>query len=87
MEALSCGCAVVASNTEPVQEIIEAGKQGILVDFFDPDGLAARVDELLLNPTKREQLSINARNKILNSIYSLDICMERYLKLIHSVIN
>ena len=40
MESLASGCCVVASATPPVQDMIQSGKQGQLVDFFDPDALA-----------------------------------------------
>ena len=46
---MSTGCCIVASDTEPVRELVEAGKEGILVDFFDAECLASKVDQLLRN--------------------------------------
>ena len=37
---MSCGVVVVGSVTQPVQEGIEHGSNGLLVDFFDAAGLA-----------------------------------------------
>src|SRR5690606_19827086 len=50
LEAMSAGCAVVASDTPPVKELIEAGTTGELVDFFDRDALVGTVEALLDDP-------------------------------------
>ncbi len=47
IEALATGCAVVASNTPPVREVVRHGDNGLLVDFFDSDGLADRICDVL----------------------------------------
>ena len=47
LEAMSAGCLVVGSRTPPVEEVIRDGENGLLVDFFSPQGIAARVDEAL----------------------------------------
>lgn len=36
LEAMSVGCAIVASNTQPVQEAIRHNETGLLVDFLVP---------------------------------------------------
>ncbi|MEM9152785.1 MAG: glycosyltransferase, partial [Cyanobacteria bacterium P01_F01_bin.3] len=65
LEALSTGCAVVASDTAPVLEVIKDSENGLLVDFFSPDAIANRVEEILENPNLRHELSANARQTIL----------------------
>ena len=82
MESLSSGCAVVASDTPPVQEVISPGKQGLMVDFFDPEGLAARVDELLADPKRRQSLGKKARQTILERGYDLKSCLKQQLQLV-----
>ena len=86
MESLSTGCSVVASNTQPVREVIESGKEGILVDFFDTNALASRIDELIKDPAYRSILSKNARNKIVDSKYDLKNCLREQVELIEEVI-
>lgn len=61
LEAMSAGCAIVASDTAPVREAVEDGRTGRLVDFFDVAGLANEVCALLDDPAARERLGQNAR--------------------------
>src|SRR5437763_8177254 len=50
LDALACGATVVASDTAPVREVIEHGTNGLLVDFFDVDGMADTVSRVLDAP-------------------------------------
>jgi glycosyltransferase involved in cell wall biosynthesis len=50
IEAMSCGCAVVGSATPPVLEVIKDGENGLLVDFFDSDGIVDAVNRVLDHP-------------------------------------
>ena len=64
MEAMSMGCAIVASDTAPVSEAIAHDEQGLLVDFFSPSALAAAVQQLLSDEAHRVRLGSSARKKI-----------------------
>lgn len=86
LEAMSCGCAVVGSATAPVQEVIEHGRNGLLVDFFDPLGLANAIAELLHNRTLAQDLGKAARSTILNR-FELKACVQQQLALIELVGN
>lgn len=85
MESLASGCCVVASNTPPVQEVIQPGEQGILVDFFDPDALAQQVDALLEDPLRRSELGARARQTILDGGYDLKSCLKAQVDLVERV--
>lgn len=61
LEAMSAGCAIVASDTAPVREAITQGETGELVDFFDPQGLAERVCALCDDRHRARQLGERAR--------------------------
>lgn len=61
LEAMSAGCAIVASDTPPVREAITHGETGLLVDFFDHGALARHVVALCNDPQKREYLGSQAR--------------------------
>ena len=79
---MSCACPIVASSTEPVQ-VITDGVNGLLVNFFSPEALAA-VTDLLSNASLSHKLGRAARQKILSE-YSLSKCLPRHLQLINLV--
>ena len=64
MEAMSCGCLIVASDTAPVREVIAHGRNGLLVDFFDHQALAAAVADALERRAERQHLRDAARQTI-----------------------
>lgn len=68
LEAMSAGCLVIASDTPPVTEFLEHGKNGLLVDFFDVPGLADRVCEALAEPEKFALLREAARRRIVEEL-------------------
>jgi glycosyltransferase involved in cell wall biosynthesis len=60
IEALAAGCRVVASDTPPVREVITHGRNGLLFDFFDVDGLARTVTQVLQDPAAHDALAQEA---------------------------
>ncbi|MEL7461641.1 MAG: glycosyltransferase family 4 protein [Pseudomonadota bacterium] len=74
LEAMAAGAFVVGSATAPVQEVIEDGKNGWLVDFFDRDALAARVADALAARNEGEELRRAARQTVLDR-YDLKACL------------
>jgi glycosyltransferase involved in cell wall biosynthesis len=64
LEAMSVGCALVGSDTPPVREVIEEGKNGLLVDFFNPQAIAERVADILDHPQDYLPLRQRARETI-----------------------
>lgn len=61
LEAMSVGCLIVGSDTAPVKEVIKEGNNGLLVDFFDPEAIAKRVDEVLNHPGDMAEIREKAR--------------------------
>lgn len=49
VEAMACGCCLVASDTPPVREAMVEGESALFCDFFDPAGIARRIGEALDN--------------------------------------
>lgn len=73
-EALACGCALVASNTAPVQEFVEDRKTGLLVDFPNVSALVEGIRLLLTDTKLANRLRRNARA---HAEATLD--MDRYI--------
>jgi glycosyltransferase involved in cell wall biosynthesis len=79
LEAMSTGCLVIGSNTAPVREVIQDGKNGLLVDFFSPAEIADRVDEALEHSTRLANLRADARATILKH-YDLATLLPRHIQ-------
>lgn len=79
LEAMSCGAAIVASDTAPVREMVVDGETGRVVDFFSPDGLAAAVDEMLGDAETRRRLGANARAFACGNYDLQRVCLPRQL--------
>jgi glycosyltransferase involved in cell wall biosynthesis len=67
LEAMSVGCSIIASNTDPLHEIIVDQETGCFVDFFDHLALADKVQYLLETPELCDRIGkaarINAKSK------------------------
>ncbi|BAY08562.1 glycosyltransferase family 4 protein [Calothrix sp. NIES-2098] len=86
IEAMSTGCLVLGSDTAPVTEIIQDGENGLLVDFFSPQKIADRIDEVLDNPTKMAELRVNARKTVLER-YALADLLPKHIQMIKDIAN
>ncbi len=64
LEAMAAEAVVIGSATPPVQEIIENNRNGLLVDFFSPIGIADLVDEILDHPQRMSHLGEAARRHV-----------------------
>lgn len=65
-EALSAGCYIVASDTEPVRELVRDGENGRMVPFFDGPALEAALIRGLAGDPEAGRLRAAARQTILN---------------------
>jgi len=86
LEAMSCGCVLVASATQPVQEVVLDGVNGLLAEFSSPQKLATRVVEALADSSLRFALAHRARETILDR-YDIRHMMPRQITLIQQTIN
>lgn len=79
LEAMACGCLIVASDTAPVREAIHHGENGVLVDFFEPQALAEAVLDALNNPARHQEKRKQARRTAEG--YDIEVGNGRYLEL------
>jgi glycosyltransferase involved in cell wall biosynthesis len=86
LEAMAAGCAIVASRTAPVEEVIRDGDNGYLVDFFDTNALADRVSDLLLEPEQHEPMRAAARQTVMERYDLASVCLPAYLALLRRLI-
>lgn len=84
LEAMAAGCMVVASATPPVQEVMEDGRNGWLVDYFSPAGIADRVTEALAAGPALAPLREAARWTALSRC-SLARCVPRQIGLLQTL--
>jgi glycosyltransferase involved in cell wall biosynthesis len=86
LQAMSSGCLVVASKTPPVQEVIEDGSNGLLVDFFDHRRLAELVISALSRPREHfAPLTTAARRTIVQRFDRSTVCVPRLVELVERV--
>jgi glycosyltransferase involved in cell wall biosynthesis len=86
LEAMSAGCAVVASRTAPVEEVIRHDENGLLVDFFNPNELADKVLALLDNEKLRQLLGKQARQTVTDQYDLRTRCLPRQLDWVQSLL-
>ena len=85
LEAMSVGCAIVASDTQPLHEAIKHNETGRLVDFFDVPKLVDEVCGLLDDPDNRARLGANAR-AFAQANYDLQtVCLPRQLEWVQTL--
>jgi glycosyltransferase involved in cell wall biosynthesis len=88
IEAMAMGKPVVASRVGGIPEIVTDGETGFLVPPGSPEGIVARVGELLLNEGLRNKMGMNGKRVVLqkftmermarqNELFYHQLCRER----------
>ncbi|MCX5967974.1 MAG: glycosyltransferase [Cyanobacteria bacterium] len=82
LEAMACGAVVIGSATPPVQDVIEDGVNGHLVDFFDAEALARRIAAVLADPAAQRPLRAEARRTVVERFDLQTVCLPQQLALV-----
>ena len=85
MESLACGTPVVGFDIGGNKDMIEHKRNGYLVKPFDTSDLANGI-EWILNTENYDELSRNARDKVLSEFDS-EIVAKKYINLYKEILN
>ncbi|HEY4211572.1 MAG TPA: glycosyltransferase family 4 protein [Steroidobacteraceae bacterium] len=86
LEAMSAGCLVVGSRTAPVEEVIQHGGNGLLVDFFSPDAVARTVIQALEDRRAFDSLRRNARQTVVDRYDLKTVCLPAHLRILNALV-
>jgi glycosyltransferase involved in cell wall biosynthesis len=84
LEAMACGVPLVASDTKPLREAVTHEQQGLLVDFFKPEEVAAQALRLLDDTKLRADLGAAARARAVER-YDLQKILPLYMQLVREM--
>lgn len=79
LEAMSCECAVVTTNAGGINEVVEDGINGLMVNVDQWTGLISKVHFLLDNPAERVSIAQAARDRVVHnfSIHQMTKQLEK----------
>jgi glycosyltransferase involved in cell wall biosynthesis len=80
LEAMSAGCALVASRTQPVAELVVDGVNGRLVDFFDAEAIAQTAHEMIETRRDSEAMRNAARETVVQGYDLRNVCLPKLMK-------
>jgi glycosyltransferase involved in cell wall biosynthesis len=86
LDAMACECLVVASDTAPVRDVINPGANGLLVGFFDREGLAKTLIDVCQAPERYMPLRRAARETVVAGFDRASVCEPAWLHLIDDVL-
>ena len=86
LEAMSTGCAVVGSATQPVKEVIADGETGLLFDFFDGAAMVDAVCRLCDDAPLRARLGRAARDLVVARYDLATICLPAQFRWIETLV-
>lgn len=86
LDAMSAGCCIVASNTQPVLEVMQDNYNGLLVDFFNVNQLVEKIEYALNNKNEMQIIRDNARKTVVEN-YSLMKLLPQQINYIKSLIH
>jgi len=81
LDAMSCGCCIVASDTKPVLEVMQDNYNALLFDFHNIDEQVEKIEYALANKDKIQELRHNARKTIVDN-YALKDLLPQHIDFI-----
>lgn len=87
LEAMSAGCAIVASDTQPLHEAIKDGETGLLTPFFDILKLSENICSVLQDKDLRLNLGKNARHFARGTYDLQTICLPNQISWVEGLMS
>lgn len=84
LEAMSCGCLIIGSDTAPVREVVVHDETGLLVDFHSSVQLAKTMHRAIDRDASFTHLRMAAREQVLRHYRSADLLPKQIEALLHS---
>jgi glycosyltransferase involved in cell wall biosynthesis len=78
IEAMACGCPIVAANTGGAPEAVTPGETGFLVPPGDVDATAEALARIIADPASRKRMGAAARNRV-DAYFAMDRYIGRVL--------
>jgi len=85
LEAMESGLPVIATNVGGIPEIVENGKNGLLVKQKDPESIAIAIDQILNNEELAKRLVEKSREKVKE--FNIQKTLQGYVRVITDVLN
>jgi glycosyltransferase involved in cell wall biosynthesis len=79
LEAMACGALIVGSRTEPLEEVIRPGWNGLLTEIHDSSALSDLLLSVLRDPRAHQACRASARRTVLR-YYERNDCCERRVR-------
>lgn len=86
IEAMGCGCAVVASDLPAIRDSVLPGKTGLLARPGDAEDLAEAIDQLLANEELRSALADNGRRHAIEN-FDWQTVGDHYVSLLAGILD
>lgn len=85
LEAMSAGIPVVVSKGSGMEEIIDYGNAGVLVNPFSSSDVSKKIISLYQNQSKQEELSKTGRERVLQN-YTPSALVQKHIKFYKSIL-
>lgn len=93
LEAMSCGCCIAASKTQPVEEVIKDKENGYLTDFYDIKGFIKTINKILdakainngFHSDENLKIKENVRKTIIEN-YDLKKLLPEHIEIIKEIV-
>jgi glycosyltransferase involved in cell wall biosynthesis len=85
LDAMACSALIVGSDTPPVRDLLRHRENGLLLDFFDVEGLGRTLVGACREPERFSDLRRAARETVVSGYDRKSICLPRWLALVEEM--